>query len=80
MDQPAIYRIRVKGRLSEGWEGYFENMEVSQETNTEGSAVTLLTGELADQAALQGTLQKLYTLGFALISVEGTKNSAAGSH
>jgi len=72
MDQPAIYRIRVKGRLSQGWEGYFENMEISQEINEQGSAITLLTGELADQAALQGTLQKLYTLGFALLSVEET--------
>ena len=66
MDQPAIYHIRVKGRLA-GWEGYFENMEISQEINEQGSTITLLTGELANQAALHGTLQKLYTLGFALI-------------
>ena len=72
MDQAAIYRIRVKGRLSQGWEGYFENMEISQEINEQGSTITLLTGELADQAALHGTLQKLYTLGFALLSVEET--------
>ena len=76
MDQSAVYSIRVKGRLHNGWEGYFENMEISQEINDQGATITLLTGELADQAALQGTLQKLYTLGLALISVEEAKSQA----
>ena len=35
-----------------------------------GQAMTVLTGELADQVALSGVLQGLHRLGFTLLSVE----------
>lgn len=70
LDQPGIYRIRVQGRLNEHWSSYFEEMQICLEADPEGNPVTRLTGELADQAALQGIMQKLYNLGFPLISAE----------
>jgi hypothetical protein len=70
LDQPGIYRIRVQGKLDEHWSSYFEEMEICFETDPDGNAVTMLTGELADQAAVQGVMQKLYNLGFPLISAE----------
>jgi len=70
LDQPGIYRIRVQGRLNEHWSTYFEEMQISIESDPEGNPVTQLTGELADQAAVQGIMQKLYNLGFPLISAE----------
>jgi hypothetical protein len=35
----------------------------------DGWAVTTLVGEVIDQAALQGMLQQLYTLGLVLLSI-----------
>lgn len=70
IDQPGAYRIRVQGRLGERWEDYFAEMALSAETDANGDPLTVLTGCLPDQAAVQGVLQKLYNLGFPLISVE----------
>lgn len=70
LDQPGAYRIRVQGSLDAKWADYFENMRLTSETDPEGITITTLDGCLSDQAALQGVLQKLYTLGFPLLSVE----------
>jgi hypothetical protein len=70
IDQPGTYSIRVQGTLSERWAGYFEEMTLSVDTDADGHPLIVLTGRLPDQAAVQGVLQKLYNLGFPLISVE----------
>ncbi len=70
LDQPGRYRIQIQGRLDERWAAYFEGMQIDCQTDAEGLPVTTLTGTLPDQAAVQGELQKLYNLGFPLISVE----------
>jgi hypothetical protein len=70
LDQPGTYRIRVQGRLGEHWSAYFEEMTISHERTPDGNSVTVLTGTLPDQAAVQGELQKLYNLGFPLLSAE----------
>jgi hypothetical protein len=74
LDQPGQYCIRVQGALSERWMEYFEDMQIAIETLPDGLQVTVLTGRLTDQAALQGVLQKLYNLGFPLISAEHMEN------
>ena len=70
LDQPGIYRIRVQGKLGENWAGYFDEMAVTTIVDKDGSTITELTGELLDQGAVQGVLQKLYNLGFPLLSAE----------
>ena len=70
LDQPGRYRIRVQGRLAEKWSGFFDEMGITFCVDSEGNSVTELTGELLDQAAVQGVLQKLYNLGLPLISAE----------
>jgi len=70
LDQPGRYRIRIQGQLDERWAAYFSEMQIDCQTDTEGISITTLTGTLLDQAAVQGELQKLYNLGFPLISVE----------
>ena len=74
LDQPGQYCIRVQGALGERWMEYFEDMQIAIETLPDGLQVTVLTGCLTDQAALQGVLQKLYKLGFPLISAEHMEN------
>ena len=60
-----IYVIRVKGNLAEHWSCWFADMAIANETN--GEAV--LTGPLADQAALHGVLERVRDLGLPLLAV-----------
>jgi hypothetical protein len=70
LDQPGTYRIIVQGTLEISWADYFENLQFNTGHAPDGSPITSLAGTLPDQAAVQGVLQKLYNLGFPLISVE----------
>lgn len=65
MDKPAFYQIRVKGHLDETLGSWFEDFTISNEED--GDA--LLTGHIQDQAALQGALNRISSLGLTLISV-----------
>ena len=69
LDRPATYQIKVPGELSESWSDWAGGMTVTVESEGEGPPVTTLTGSVADQAALQGLLRRLYALGLPLISV-----------
>ena len=51
------YDIRVQGILDERWSAWFGGLEV----RSEGEDVTLITGRVADQAALHGLLTRTTT-------------------
>ena len=68
LDQPGTYEIKVPGRLDESWEEWFEGMEITVECG-DGPTITTLTGTVADEAALQGLLDRLFSLGLRLLSV-----------
>jgi hypothetical protein len=70
LDRPATYRIKVPGRLDEPLSDWVEGMTVTVEKQGENPPITTLTGILVDQAALQGLLRRLYTLGLPLIEVK----------
>ncbi len=59
------YRIKLKGCLDPKWSDWFEQMAIS----TEGGE-TILTGPVADQAALHGLLIRIRDLNLTLLSVE----------
>jgi hypothetical protein len=61
----ALYSIRVVGHVDPRWSDWFEGLTI---TNT-ASGVTLISGEIVDQAALHGTLNKIRNLNLALMSV-----------
>jgi hypothetical protein len=63
--QPAIYQIRLKGHLGSQWTDWFDGLTIALEEDGD----TLLTGPVADQAALHGLLKKVRDLGIPLISV-----------
>ncbi len=75
LDEAAVYMVQVQGVISEHWLGYFDDMKVSVE-GEDGWAITTLVGRIVDQAALQGMLQKMYTLGLVLIRVERKMHGA----
>ena len=68
LDRPATYQIKVPGQLDESWSDWAGGMTVIVESDDDGLPVTNLTGTV-DQAALQGLLRRLYSLGLPLISV-----------
>jgi hypothetical protein len=59
LDRPAVYEIRVPGQLDESWAGWFGEVTVTFESQSEDLPVTTLTGAV-DQAALQSVLRRLY--------------------
>jgi hypothetical protein len=64
-DEPAVYEIRLKGHLDQRWAGWFAGLTITLEENGE----TLLSGPVADQAALHGLLKKVRDLGLPLLAV-----------
>ncbi len=64
-DRPVTYQIRLKGHLGRAWTDRFADLTVTLEETGD----TLLTGPVADQAALFGLLRKVRDSGVPLVSV-----------
>jgi hypothetical protein len=62
---PITYEIRVEGLVDSLWTRWFNGMTITYVNNAE----TILMGELQDQAALHGVLERIRDLGLKLISV-----------
>jgi hypothetical protein len=60
-----VYRIQVRGHLRPEWSGWFDGMKISHEANGD----TVLSGPVADQAALHGLLARVRDLGLTLVSL-----------
>lgn len=63
-----IYHIRARGNLDAKWADWFEGFVMAPRGNGE----TQLTGAVVDQAALQGVLGKIHSLGLPLLLVAQT--------
>jgi hypothetical protein len=72
MDTPNFYQIRVKGHLDSALASRFEDLTIS---NLEGGDA-VLSGQIQDQAALQGILSRISSLGLTLISVNAVDEEA----
>ena len=73
--QPAIYQIRLKGHLGSQWTDWFDGLTIALEEDGD----TVLTGPVADQAALHGLLKKVRDLGIPLISVVPTESGPSAA-
>ena len=63
--ETMVYQIRLKGHLDSQWTEWFGGLTITLEDNGH----TLLTGPVADQAALFGLLKKVRNLGMPLLSI-----------
>jgi hypothetical protein len=63
-----VYEIRVEGHLGPGWSEWFDGLTVTAVEDGQ----TLLTGPVADQAALHGLLAKIRDLNLKLVAVRRT--------
>lgn len=68
LSRPAIYEIKVPGLLNEMFSDVAGQMMITFDIDEQGLPITTLTVTV-DQAALQGLLRRLYSLGLPLISV-----------
>jgi hypothetical protein len=66
-DRPGAgrYEIRLTGHLEARWAAWFDGLTISHESD----GTTVLSGPIADQAALHGLLQRVRDLGVSLVSV-----------
>jgi hypothetical protein len=65
-DHPAQYKIRIFGCLDDSWSEWFDDMVIQ----AEACDITLLQGEIVDQAALYSILNRVRNLGLPLLSLE----------
>ena len=75
-DYPLVYQFRLAGHLDQRWVDWFDGLKIALDEHGQ----TILSGEIKDQAELQGVLKKIYNLGLKLISVnpiEGNKKIKA---
>jgi hypothetical protein len=61
---PSRYEIRVEGILDRRWTAWFEGLEIESDDGQ-----TVISGRVADQAALHGLLNRVCDLGLVLLSV-----------
>lgn len=64
-DGPAVYQIKIQERLDAEWDKWLCGFTVTQEPD----GGSLLTGAVADQAALHGFIRKLRDLHLTLLSL-----------
>ena len=62
---PEYYEIKIKGHLDRYWSDWFSGLTL---THLDGNE-TLLAGQLPDQTALHGLLERIRDLNLTLISV-----------
>lgn len=67
-----FFEIHVKGHLNSKWSDWLEGLEIKLLDNGE----MILSGLIADQAALMGILDKLNRLNLTLLSVSEVSKSA----
>ena len=65
VSDPGCYRIRIQGRLDRRWSTWFDGMSLTHGPD----GTTVLRGEVSDQAALHGLIQKVGDLGLTLLEV-----------
>jgi hypothetical protein len=70
---PAGYVVRVSGHLDPHWSAHFDGLTLAHDAD----GTTILTGAVADQAALHGILTRVRDLGVTLISVTPSAPSGA---
>lgn len=68
--EPAVYCIHVHGALDQSWVDYFGDMAIHTEIGPEEHGVATLTGQVQDQSALLGVLNRLVDMGCPLLLVE----------
>ena len=76
---PSWYEIRGAGRIAAERADWFSGMSLTAQVTREGATITILSGTLADQAALFGVLNRIRDMGLRLISVAASEPPLNGN-
>lgn len=68
------YEIRVEGVLDQHWSDWLDGLQLTSQPG----GVTVIAGEVADQAALHGLLTKIRDLALPLLSVRRIEQTDQG--
>lgn len=66
---PACYQITVQGRLDPIWSDRLAGMQIYLQDSEERKPISVLVGQLRDQAEMLGVLNGLYALQLPIVSV-----------
>jgi hypothetical protein len=61
----SVFAIRLQDHVDDRWAEWFDGMTITPQPD----GTTILSGPVADQAALQGLLRRIADLGMTLLSV-----------
>lgn len=64
-----IYQLKVKGELDQSWSEWLGSIQITSEKQEDGSVITTLKVDAADQSALFGILDRIRDLNLTLILV-----------
>lgn len=64
VEKTMVVEIRIKGTLKPDWSDWLEGLFVADQANGE----TVLSGQIPDQAALLGLLNRIHGLNLELLS------------
>lgn len=70
------YQITLEGHLDDHWADWFEGLAMTHQRHN--GDMTLLTGSVADQAALRGLLNQLWDFNLTIIAVERLEDNLRG--
>ena len=73
--KPAVYKIRVHGDLNASWTERLGGLQINVQKSGDKEPVSVLIGQMNDQAALSGVLNTLYENHLTIISVNMLKDS-----
>jgi len=65
----SVYRIKVQGIVDPDWSAWLGSMTIYPDRQKDGSPITVIVGQVVDQAALRGILDNLWDLNLNVLSV-----------
>ena len=72
--KPAVYKVRVQGDLKDHWSDRLGGMQINVDRSDNQHPISVLIGQINDQSALSGILNKLYDLHLPILSVNILKD------
>jgi hypothetical protein len=69
MEGYDTYEIRIRGWIDRHWTAWFDGLTMRHEGLEDHAPLTVLTGPVADQAALRGILCRIWDLNLTVLSV-----------
>ncbi len=74
LNQPAYYQIEVIGHIDSKRATWFSELKIVNSYLKDGTPITVMKGEVLDQAMLHGLIAKIRDLGLPLHAINRIKS------